>query len=288
MLGKTEKNAQKNKLRRQTNAQKKMEAAGGTWVPPEQFAAQFDPDIKLAALIDRTEKLQVPDNVRLDVLLAARPDWFDYLLGGTARVDKRHDPLLNRAIWYNELDSTHTFNYDNKRCKAADTVINRAVNQGGEQQMRPLLITYHFAVREQRFEPDCFTVRDYFIKRWLATTGDIIVFSQGDLRKMKQLQQVKAKAMEKTGGLGEMRGQTGAEDSESDEEGGKEDPKMAALGEELGALMLSNAGEALADYVASTANPDPEVMDAILAPAMDASKEASLALSLKGLMINEI
>ncbi|KAK5127245.1 hypothetical protein LTR85_008607 [Meristemomyces frigidus] len=309
--------AEKKKLKKQAQAQTRVQERGGVWLTKEQWDAQHDPDIKLAALLKRIETIHMPDDVRLDTVLAAHPEWMDYLLSGHARVDKRHHPLLNRAIWYNELDKTHTFNSNIKRCNAADCVINRAVNEGGA--VSHLLTTYHFAVREQRVDPHCFSVRDHFLKRWLQTPEDIIVPTRGEMAKWGRLQKAKADAVLKSG-LFQMRDQAQADTNDSDEDSDTEesahDTQMAELGEELGALssgpqkrssleeqadydamaalqasyctvMLNDAGHALEAYVASTDSPDQDAMDAILAPAMAASKEGALEADLKGLTIED-
>jgi len=196
----------------------------------------------------------VPDNVRLHVVYADHEDWKEYLLGGEAHVNKQHDALLNRTIWYNDLDKAHTFNYDNKRCKAASSVLTFTFNEGGEEHATPLLRSYYWAVREQREEPECFLVRDFFIRRWRDTKEDILVFTKGEMEKWKELQKIKTDTM-KQAGMFDAREHRIVDDDESEDGGRAEDAgdaessDMAQLGEELATLSSSSDNTAsLPDY----------------------------------------
>ncbi|KAK5133780.1 hypothetical protein LTR08_007430 [Meristemomyces frigidus] len=303
-------------LKRQRQAQAKK---GAAWVDPEQYIPQPTADAKRAALIQRVQTLQMPDDARISAVCDQHPQWYEYLIGGTARVNKKGPFLLNRTMWYNALDKTHTFDFGNKRCKASVACIIYIVNNHGIERLTDLLRAYYLAVSESHGRSDDFSYREYFITLWAGTEEDIYVLTKRQVRLYHGL-----RTRTSPNNLYEMRG-TVASDDDSEDEGatdGPKDTKMEELGEELGAMasgsdtrmlelpeyveglkhfdteedkekwtdectdvMLEVAEEKLKEYFASVDTLDPEVVESIVAPAMDTKKAVDLERAMRTMML---
>lgn len=131
----------------------------------------------------------MPDDARLHHHFAIYPEHTSLLLSSEPRVDKRHHPALNRVMWFNELDKTHTFSLANLRCQVSCFAIMQPLTHGRDGNaatVSPLLATYLAASHEGVRSPGIFTAREDFIAKWQATPGDIFTVSKKILRNIKR------------------------------------------------------------------------------------------------------
>lgn len=137
----------------------------------------------------------MPDDVRLVHLSETHHDTFKYLLSGKAKVNKNHNILVNRAIWFNELDPKHTFNTRFSNARANCVIVSQhEKNDTIEDGVPQLQCQYFVACREyrdSRFQDETeavdFGEREAFIQSWQDSREDIIMFTRGEIDRFSGL-----------------------------------------------------------------------------------------------------
>lgn len=109
------------------------------------------------------------------------PEYHAWLTSGKAvEVDKSYPEIVNRAIWYNELDKKHNFNTYSMNTKANVGFVRQHMADGMEDQVSELQKLFFAACMEYRGEnKHCFQAREAFIKSWEQSEEDIMIFTQG-------------------------------------------------------------------------------------------------------------
>ena len=162
------------------------------------------------------------------------------MFSGFATPNKNFTLHVNRAIWYNDVDRKHSFNFRFVRARVHLAIMSKAVREGKFDQIPDLQVGYshgcldrQISERDGTKEDDRFASREKFLEDWQNTDEDIYVFTRGEIDRFKKAAQELAAALPVDTGIAQATAATFAQEEEEEILPEQELEVQQALGEDM-------------------------------------------------------
>lgn len=114
---------------------------------------------------------------------------------------------VNSIIFFNDLDQTHTFNFDYRLARANTGMVTTAIEEGEEEKVEPkILFPYVLACFERREHPNVFHHRFLFLDLWQASHQDLRIFTSRQMRRYNEFARGLSKQLAEAKGANENTG----------------------------------------------------------------------------------